>query len=206
MKTTFYIAIFFFVFQLQAQKVIEKEIDLQNISSVVINGNQIFKIRINTNTTKTISVQAKFEGEYNEDIVLLAEKVDSKLSISTKFQPLFVSHNDKLSAHKVISIELSISLPEYLNIWIQSDLASVIVLGQYSNLRIELVNGNCKVDSFFGNAIINTIHGAINVSSDDAKVVAHTKNGILKQDKLKSGKKTLNLNSINGNITVTKTE
>jgi len=206
MKTTFYIAIFFFVFQLQAQKVIEKEIDLQNISSVVINGNQIFKIRINANTTKTILVQAKFEGEYNEDIVLLTEKVDSKLTISTEFQPLFVPHNDKLSAHKVISIELSISLPEYLNVWIQSDIASVLALGQYNNLTIELVNGNCKVDSFSGNAIINTIHGAINVSSDDAKVVAHTKKGILKQDKLRSGKKTLNLNSINGNITVTKTE
>jgi len=206
MKITFFLVSFFFVFQLQAQKVIEKQIDALNISKVVIDGSAIFKIKMSTSKTKTIVVLAKVEGEHNEDIFLLAEIKNSELVISTKLQPLFVPDNDKLSAHKVISIELSITIPEYLNAFIQSDIASVTAKGKYNNLTIELINGNCNVDTFSGNATINTIHGSINIRCKEANVKASTKKGILIQDKLKFGNNTLDLNSINGNITITKIE
>lgn len=206
MKATFILILFFFVTQLQAQKVIEKQIEGLNISSIIVDGSAIFKIKMNTSSTKMIVLQSKIEGEYNEDIVLITETKNSELFISTKFQPLFVPDNDKLSAHKVISIELNITIPEYLNVFIQSDIASVITQGKYNNLTIELINGNCNVDSFSGNATINTIHGSINIKGKEAIVKASTKKGFLIQDKLKLGDTRFNLNSINGNITISKTE
>ena len=81
-------------------------------------------------------------------IVLITEIINNTLYVATKYQPLFTDANDKLSAHKVMSIELGLNIPANKSIYVSSDIASVFVNGQYKDAIIELINGACVLNDF----------------------------------------------------------
>jgi len=196
----------FFSFQLLAQKAVEKSIDAVNISSIEIEGNEMFKINVSTSKVDFITLKTKIEGEYSDQIVVLAETKDETLIVSSKFQPLFKKDDDKLSAHKVVSIELELVIPSDLNVYIRSESASAKIRGAYKNLLVELAQGNCKIESFLGNATVNTINGKIEMNSNYATVEALSKTGSVFMEQLVFGNNVIRLNSINGNISVIKTK
>lgn len=197
---------FLFSYQLTAQKVIEKTIDAANISSIVIEGNNMFKINVSTLKTNFAIIKTKIEGEYSDQMVVLVEVMGDTLNVSSKFQPLFKKDDDKLGAHKVMSVEVELVVPRNLNIYIVSENASSNIKGVYKNLFVELAQGNCIVDSFLGNAIINTINGKIEMNSNFAAVEAVSKAGSVFHEPLLLGENQIKLNSINGDISVTKTK
>ncbi|TYA60220.1 hypothetical protein FVF61_00425 [Formosa maritima] len=163
-------------------------------------------MRMETTKTNTISIQSLAEGEHSEQLVLLTEIKNNQLHVSSVYQPLFVADNDKLSAHKLISIELIFLIPEQLDISISSNIASVFLSGNYNHVTIELMNGSFKANNFQGNLLVNTIHGDVEVETNQAIVEASSKHGNVNQEVLIEGNREIILNSINGNITVTKTE
>ncbi|AXT18798.1 hypothetical protein D7030_05805 [Flavobacteriaceae bacterium AU392] len=185
---------------------IEKSISGQGIETIQIDGNSVFKINIVTDKTDAISIKMKSEGELSSDIILSTRSENKTLFISSKLQPLFVSANDKLSAHKIIATTLDIIIPRNLMLYVKSDIATVKALGQFTIIEVELINGNCILDEFKGDAIINTISGYIKVNTNNAKISAYTKNGIITTSVLDNGDYLLKLNSINGDIAVVKTE
>jgi len=164
MKTIVSIIVLSLCFSLNAQKQIEKTINAKDIAIINISGDPFFKIKIETDEVSTISLSAKIEGEYAEHMVVLTEKKNDLLAISGTFQPLFKQDNDKLSAHKVLSVELKLVIPKNLEVTIKSTIASANISGDYANLFIELEQGNCQVENFSGNATINTINGNISVT------------------------------------------
>ncbi|GGG38405.1 hypothetical protein [Bizionia arctica] len=206
MKYIKYIVILFFVLQIQAQKTTNKSFSAAGISTLVIDGSSIFKISIETTKTQNISIESFVEGENYEHVVLLAETRDNQLHVSSVYQPLFVAANDKLSVHKLISIELTIRIPEHLDVIITSNIASVFMSGNFNQVTTELINGSFNSKNFQGNLLVNTIHGDIHVASKRAKVQASSKHGTIEQEILTQGDKQIVLNSINGNITVSKIE
>ncbi|HLV40185.1 hypothetical protein [Xanthomarina sp.] len=206
MKYLIYVGILFFALQTQAQKTNTKSFSSEGISTLVIDGNSIFKIIVETAKTKTISIHSEVEGENNEHVVLLTEIKDEELHISSSFQPMFVGNNDKLSAHKLISIELKLVIPENLELLVSSDIALVFLSGNYKNVDVQLINGSLNAKSFHGNLLVNTIHGNIDVSTNGAKVEVSSKHGHVVINAIKTGKQQMSLNSINGNITVSKAE
>lgn len=206
MKYLLYSVILFFVLQIQAQKTSTKSFSSQGISTLVIDGNSIFKIVVETAKTKTISIYSEVEGENSEHIVLLTEIKDKQLYVSSRFQPMFIGNNDKLSAHKLISIELKLVIPENLELLISSDIALVFLSGKYKYVDAELVNGSFNAEHFNGGLLVNTIHGDIELQTNWANVKVSSKHGVIKKEDISVGKKQMSLNSINGNITVSKTE
>jgi hypothetical protein len=206
MKHSLYIIILFFVLQVQAQKTTNKSFSSKGISEIIIDGSSVFKINIETSKTNSISIQSLVEGENYEHVILLAEIKNKQLHISSKYQPLYVDANDKLSVHKYISIEFKLIVPEYLNVFITSNVASVFMSGNYNQVTSELINGSFNADNFFGNLLVNTIHGNIDVVTNLANVEVSSKHGRINQEILTPGDYEIVLNSINGNITVTKTE
>ncbi len=206
MKYLFYIVILLFSFHATSQNRIQKLFSDANISTININGNGVFKISVETTMSNTFTIDSRIEGENNEHVVLIAETKNDTLYIATKYQPLFNDANDKLSAHKVISIELILNIPANKSIYVSSDIASVFVKGQYNNATIELINGNCILKNFVGGATVNTIQGDIDVNTNFAKLDAFTKNGTLNLESLSKGNRMLSLYSINGNITVIKSQ
>ena len=206
MKRLFYIIILLFAFQTEAQTIIQKSFSAEKLSAIHINGNFMFHISIETTASNTIEMVSRVEGENSEHVVLVTEIKNNTLYVSSKFQPLFADANDKLSAHKVMSIELTLSIPENQTVYIVSDIASIEMKGKYNSATVELTNGDCILNPFQGQAVINTIQGAISVHANFAKVDAFTKHGVLHSEALSSGNHLLSLHSINGDITITKSQ
>lgn len=203
---TLYI-IFFISFQsIKAQKIIEKEMDVIDISTIVISGNTIFNINLGTKPINQIYLTLNVEGENNEQIVLKATREHDTVFVDSDYQPLFNVPDDKLSAHKKISIELNMIVPEDIDIIVKSDIGSVQVQGIYKSIFAELVSGNFKAYDFSSDLLVNTIHGNIYVETNNAKLHLNTKKGKIYQESLDSGKQQISLNSINGNIRVIKTQ
>ena len=206
MKHLFYITLLFFVLKIQGQNMTEKSFSSEGISALVVDGDLMFKIRVKTAKTNTILVRSLVEGEHNEQVVLITEIKNNQLQISSKYQPLFIADNDKLSAHKAISIELEMVVPENLDVQVSSSMASVFVSGTYHQFVSELKSGSFQAEGFQGNLLVNTIHGHIKVASNKAKLTVSSKYGEVKEARIETGNNLIKLNSINGNITVTKTE
>jgi len=189
-----------------AQKRMTKTLSADNIDVINFNFDKVYKIKLLTHNSSSIIIEAQVEGENQEHIVLTNKRFMSSLYITSTFQPTFEDANDKLSAHKIISIELNIKVPEQKSIYIKSDIANVTGEGAYKKLTLELKSGNCEVTKFSGNALINTIEGDIEFHSNFAKINTSSKHGNIKTEELTLGDNTIDLNSINGDITVTKSQ
>lgn len=189
-----------------AQKNIERQFQADHIRTVNLDATNSFEIFVETVKAKTISVEAEVAGENSEQMVLVTKNTDDELQITTEFQPLFTVPDDKLSAHKVMSIIFRLKVPEGINLIISSDIGSVFVTGKYNQLTTELNHGHFVAKKFLGSALVNTIDGNITIESNYAKVNLDTKNGQIFQENLLLGTNNLSLHSINGNISVTKTK
>lgn len=191
---------------IKAQKIIEKEIDASGISTIVVSGNSMFKIDLNTKPINQVHLTLKVEGENNEQIVLKTSRKQDTIFIGSGYQPLFNVPDDKLSAHKKISIELDMIIPENFDVTVKSDIGSVLIKGIYKSIFSELVNGDFKALNFSSNLLVNTIHGNIYIETNKSELSITTKNGSMYQEQLDFGKQQISLNSINGDIRVIKTQ
>ena len=192
--------------QLLAQKTIERQFQASNIEAINLDGTGSFEIYVESANVDVISVKTAVEGEYIDQVILLTNIKNNELNIGTEYQPLFTIPDDKLSAHKVMSIVFHLKLPKGLNVDISSDIGSVVVTGHFGQLTTELNRGHFVAKNFSGLALVNTIDGNIEVETNYAKVSLDTKNGQVSQEKLVLGTNNLSLHSINGNISVTKTK
>lgn len=189
-----------------AQKSTEKIWNADVINTIVIDGENVFNITVSNSLSNTILLKVKIEGEHANQLVMVDSIVNKQLYISSSFQPLFVKDNDKLSAHKVMSVEYQLLVPKNIKLEIKSNIGSVDLVGTYPSVFIELNQGNCNLKQFLGNASINTVNGDINIEADHAKVEAFTKTGQITLTQFKFLKFNLNCHTINGDIKITKTE
>ena len=190
-----------------AQKRIEQKIPWGNLNAIKIDADSIFSVHIETRSMDHLDVRVKAEGEHSEHVALKTEVVKDVLELSVGLQPIFNVSDDKLNAHKAISIELFIIMPESRQLQVSSDIASVNLKGMYENVIVELRNGPCVLDEFSGTAVVNTIGGDIDVFSKlDFKIDAMTKHGELHLNSNSRSKYGLSLNSIYGDITVNKSQ
>lgn len=201
--------IIFYVFltgQVYSQKEIHKTLDTPHVFNIMVNGDNMFKINVSTHKTKKIDMYMNVEGDNNEQVLLLSQILNDTLYVSNSYQPLFVPTDNKSSAHKHISIELILTVPEGMNIYMKSDIASVFVTGNYQDFKVELLNGHFSAKSYSGNLMVNTLLGDIDVETNNGLVDCNTRKGIIKTESLPLGQDRISLISVNGDITVTKTE
>ena len=190
-----------------AQKHISQTYSIEGISELFINSNEIFKITISATDTDIITVDTIIDGETFASTLLNTSTKDSILKITTGKTPDYIPFNDKLSAHKVIAIELEITIPKDLNLSIYSTLAAVKTKGQLGLVHIDLGRGYFIGEEFHfrESAIINTLSGDINIfSNDKALVTAQSRSGdvVIPKDFIYGN--PLKLQSISGDITINK--
>ncbi len=206
MKHTYLFILLYVVFtsNLLSQKRLFKEYDAQGIESISIDSDEIFQIRLISSKTDKIRIYTIIEGETFETSLLHSKLTEDQLEITTGRTPDFVPFNDKLSAHKILSIVLEITIPEGLTIDIYSALASVELTGRYDVLRINLDRGGCQLLDFrFRESVqISTISGNIFVDTIGAKILAQSRNGNVVISNSIQGNRIMQLKSIHGDITV----
>lgn len=185
-----------------SQKDVSGTYDAQNIEKLYIFTDEVFRINLKTSEKDKIILTSHSEGEYFNDISLNMELLQDKMILTTQFRKILQSGYDKLSAHKVFSLEITLEIPEGLEVFIKSNIASVSGSGTYKNLEVELKSGYCKLTSFEGNALVNTYNGSIEVQTQKAEITAISRNGSVMVPLEITGKNKIYLTTINGNIRV----
>ncbi|MGB5435928.1 MAG: hypothetical protein WBM98_08555, partial [Maribacter sp.] len=117
---------------LTAQRVIRKSVLDATVSTIAIDAENCFKVELSTSETKEIVVQARIDGEYKNELVVNVVHHGPSIEISTDFQPDFVQPNDKLSAHKVLSVSLNIQIPKYMAVGIIGTSTNLFINGDYA--------------------------------------------------------------------------
>lgn len=187
-----------------AQKDTARQIDGKGIKQLYIETDEVFRINLKTVKGDRFLITTHSEGEYYNDIALNTKVDEETLYLSTEFQEILQSGYDKLSAHKVFSLEITLEVPENLQVIISSNIAAVEAKGVYESLQIELKTGYCNLNDFQGNAVINTYDGAVSVKTSGATVMATSRNGKVILPANFSGNHSIKVTSINGDIRVEK--
>lgn len=167
-----------------AQKTLQKEWNAGAVDTLSIVSDAIYSIEIKSVETNTISISTSIEGEHYESVMVNAVTTGRKLNISTGFRPYYIPENDKLAAHKILSIEMHIVVPENIAVVVYSELASVTGYGQYRYFEVALGGGRCYLYDFIGNARLYTTNG---------EIVVHTFPGVRGKANSLKGQVTNNL-------------
>ncbi|MCR1025555.1 hypothetical protein NQT66_12105 [Cellulophaga baltica] len=184
----------------QAQKVVEKTIFDTIDTAIEIDASNCYAVFVTTSKSNKVIVAAKMAGEYSDNLSLNIHEEGSALLIDTGFNLNFEAPNDKLSAHKVVSISLHVSVPEHLRVRIFGTYSNIDVSGFYRNLDVSLNDGNCTLRNTGVDTNVQTQSGTITVVADSGTITAKTKYGRLSSEEIKSGSDVYNLKSVTGNI------
>ncbi len=177
-----------------------------SISLININAENCFQISLETTNTNQIIVSATIDGEYQKDLALQIKEEGPTVFVSAGFNPNFKNPNDKLSAHKVVSISLHIKLPANKNINLYGKSSNINVTGNYKQLDVSLYDGFCKLRNIGGIITVKTQNGNIFLENKNATIKATSKYGEIYNTKIPKGKGIFNLLTITGNIHITKTK
>lgn len=185
-----------------AQRVINKSLVTKHARFFYIDAGLVHKVLLNTNSSQEIQIQASAEGEYQNEIVLDIQESGSEIYIGTIFSPEFKVKNDKLSAHKVISIAMEISVPEELSVNLKGVYTHLEASGKYKLLQVDLQDGSCDLDRLYGEIRVTSNSGAISLESNSGVVDAATEYGKLQSDDLPLGNSAYFLRSTHGDIRI----
>ena len=191
-------------FKAVAQKQTERQMDAGGIHALHIMANEVYKIRILATETTTINIKTISEGEYFNNIGLKSEIKDGELLLKSQFPDRLAGGYDKLSAHKVFSLEIWLEVPEGMQVEIESNLASVEAEGNFKEFLADLQQGYCFLTDFTGAAVINTFEGDIEVHTQYAKLETESRHGTVTVPEFISGNNPVRLRTINGDIRVLK--
>ena len=183
-----------------SQKKVSKKIVNVAEQSIQIDGGNCFRVDLETTEGNELVVEAFIEGEYSRDLAVKLKEEGSNLIVSTDFLPNFEDPNDKLSAHKVVSIALSVRLPKYSQVKFYGTYANVTAKGLYRTLDIVVADGNCFLQSRAENTTVRTQSGEIWLTGINGEIAAHSKYGKVYRQKVPEGDYNYELYSIEGDI------
>lgn len=191
---------------LYGQKKIKKALIDHTTSLIQIDTDNCYNVEIRTSDSHEIVVEAVIDGEYKNDLVIRIEEKGIGALISAGFQPNFLNPNDKLSAHKTISISLKISLPEQKNVQVFGTNGNVDITGMYRDLKVTLDDGRCILNQVTESVEIITQSGEIIMYGESGVINAKSKYGKIVKDSIPTGNDHFNLSTTTGNILIRKTK
>lgn len=206
MKFTLSLLLILTFLPVTAQKHSEQVIEAKNIEKIFFSSDEIYSVRIKTVEGEQIRILSDAEGEYFNNISLDHEIMNKTLYLSSRYREILQSGYDKLSAHKVFSMEVIVEMPSEMTVEIKSNLASVYVTGSYKNVLVQLNSGSCFFSNFTGDAVVNTYAGNISGSVFPAEYEVNSRHGQVSVPKNTFGTHKMVLTSINGDIKLSETK
>ncbi|WP_430968246.1 DUF4097 family beta strand repeat-containing protein [Spongiimicrobium sp. 2-473A-2-J] len=206
MKKGLFISVLLCANLLAAQKLVKKSYIDATTSSIQIETNNCFEVDLRTSLSDQMVVEATIDGEYKKDLLLNIRKAGTTVFVSTGFQPNFVNPNDKLSAHKVISIALTVMVPRHKSVKIYGTSSNITVTGSYEELDVVLEDGRCTLNNTGQTVAVTTQSGDIYVSQGAAEIKASSKYGKIFEETIPEGDNRFTLRTTTGNIHLKKTK
>ncbi len=182
------------------QKVIHKSFIEEGVDQIFIDAKDSFEVVLETTDSNSLTIKAEIEGEYSPNQLVNVFTNRNLLTIQPSFNAGFVMPNDKLSAHKVLSVSLYIEIPEQFKVKLVGNSTNTDVHGSYKELLVELNDGNCTLNQVGTMASVHTIKGSIKAFVSSATIDAKSTYGNLISDSIPLGKNQLNLESKTGSI------
>lgn len=189
-----------------AQNTSINQFSASDISQVVIDANQIFKINVSETNTELITIKSLSDGEYGNKYQVTSKAVDGVLTIRLEYKSLESIPDDKRNAHKVIAAEVVLELPADKSIAITSDIGSVELNGNYKHINVKLSQGNFTANAIAKEAVIETINGSISLETKDALIETDSHHGLVDIPNDLFGFGVWKLKTHGGTITVKKVE
>ncbi|MBT8281176.1 MAG: hypothetical protein KJO16_06330 [Muriicola sp.] len=184
------------------QNVVRKVLLLPHITNIQIDADSLSQVRLETIAGSELSLVAVMEGEYKKDLSIELVEEGNTLRARAGIQPFFIQPNDKLSAHKVISISLSIGIPEDKIVFLYGNSARVSASGNYKDLKIVLSDGQCTLKDVGDQISVTTQSGKIELYTASGSIEVNTKYGRVIRDSIPKGENNFVLQSNSGNITI----
>lgn len=206
MRAAIVLLSFFFLVELQGQKLVKKAFIGPRTEYIQIDAANCYTLTMNTAQTNEVDVSASIEGEYAKDLLVSIEEEGTTVRISAGFHPNFINPNDKLSAHKVISIALEITVPQYKNVSVFGTHSEVQAEGKYTDLNIKLSDGRCILRNVSEAVQVNTQNGDIWLTALSGNVLAESAYGEVEQNQIPKGNNQYMLKTVEGNIHLRKTK
>ena len=185
-----------------AQKRVIKTLLEPEIRDIAIDVRQCFAISLETARTDRVTVEASMEGEYQSEVVVQTENAGSTLMIRTGFTPGFDYPNDKLGAHKVLSVRLRVVLPEGQRVRLSAGRCQVEASGRYELLDVHIESGGCRMDHRATTTRVLTVSAPITARIDEGEVSAESRHGRVRMDTIPDGIPSYDLKSHLGDIRV----
>ena len=173
---------------------------------IFIDTQHCFQVNLTTAQSRELVVKAAIEGEYLKDLAVKIEEKGKDIFVSAGFLPNFINPNDKLSAHKVVSIALDISVPKNTNVQLFGTNTNISAQGTYKSLKVTLADGNCTLKNISAKAEIKTQKGNIILSTKSGTITAHSQYGTVSSHDIPHGISEYLLSSVEGDIALSKTE
>jgi hypothetical protein len=143
------------------------------------------------------------EGEYGKDLLVLFREEGSTLFVTARFGPEFKLPNDKLGAHKVVSVRMKVTVPRGESVRLNAQTCQVVTSGHYKDLKIAFNDGSCRLGHTALNSQVRTASAPIYANLCRGDVEARSAYGEVFLEPIPSGDHHLLLHSTHGNITVT---
>ncbi|MDG1571662.1 hypothetical protein OZ410_05005 [Robiginitalea sp. M366] len=185
-----------------AQKRVNLALPDNTLTGIVIDAEQCFQVVLETGDPGQVVVEAEMEGEYQGDILVKTEILGNTLHIGTGFSPIFERPNDKLSAHKVLSVRLRVHLPPRQSVTVNGQRAEIRARGDYRNLTVRVVDGSCQLRHTAEQTRVQTGSARIEAWVERATVEAYSRSGEVRVDPIPDGNGQWVLSSHSGDIRV----
>lgn len=200
MKQLLLLASLLWVLTAAAQKVVRKVQTLPPDQLLRIEAGECYRVELQTRPGGDLEAEATLDGEYDEKILLQMGTEGSTTIITAGVTPLFDLPDDKLGAHKVVSIALRVSVPEFRRVQVYAGSAALTAKGQYENLTIFLEAGSCFLSGVGQATEVSTRGADIYVESAAANVRAESRYGEVSPNKIPPGTPRFTLSTISGDI------
>lgn len=198
----FLVTLWILPFGTLAQKRVSKQLLDPQVTSILVEGEQCFRIVLETTDTREVRVEAEMQGEYQNALLIQTEVLGNTLRISTGFAPDFDLPNDKLGAHKVFSVDLRVVLPSYQQVSLFAGQCQVQTSGMYRSLKARLDSGSLHLAHVAERTEIQTHSAEIEALVKSGSIEAKSRHGKVELDEIPKGDPSYQLKSNRGNIRV----
>lgn len=197
---------FLFVFSpglLLAQKTVSQVVLEPEINRLLVQGEDCFRIRILSQPSREVRLEAEMQGEYQEALVIRTEKLGTTLRVGTEFAPGFDLPNDKLGAHKVFSVDLLLIVPEDLEIVLTARNCELRTEGNLHAFEATIDGGICILEHRGTLTSVRTQRAAIEAHINRGTILANSQFGATDIDPIPAGPESYRFESTYGGISVT---
>jgi len=192
------------VWPLSAQTIVQKSINSEEEYFIQILAKQCFKVEVSTSDNPAVTVEAVMDEEYQDNLLIPIVQEGSTLTISTSFNSLLKKSDIKLNALRKPAIALKVQVPHGQRVEVQGSVADVTLQGEYRELEVALSTGKCTLLGQAEKTTVNTQKGDIVLQENAGSGVVRSRFGKVFGSLSNSGGRRFSLQSIEGNIYLSK--